>query len=156
MKRYNSGMFGDEVNAETGPKSNGHHNGSGKTERLFFDDEGVLVTQHRFVSQGTTYQVDAITSVRMKKVTLNSGWAWGVGGIGILVLLLGVSIRIPFLIAIGVLMLGGGGFWLLIMKPVHAVFITTEAGEVQAVTSDDEFRVRRIVAALNDAIEAGE
>jgi len=136
------------------PLPKGHHNGSGQTERLFFDEQDVTITQNRFVAGKTTYAIDTISSVSKREITPNTGWSWTMIGLGILILLLGVSIRIPIIAVLGAIMAGGGGFRLLLKKPGHAVVIQTGAGEIHTAITGDEFWVVRIVKALNDAIEA--
>lgn len=143
-----------DYDLNSNPLSKGHHNGSGQVERLFFDEQDVTITQSRFVTGEKTYTIDTISSVSSREITTNTRWSWVVTGLGILILLLGISIRIPILMVLGAIMVGGAGLRLLLTKTSHAVVIQTGAGETHTAIAGDKFWVERIVKALNDAIEA--
>ncbi|MBM3944589.1 MAG: hypothetical protein FJ317_03750 [SAR202 cluster bacterium] len=129
-------------------------NGSGRTEKLFYDQGGVLVTLARLVVEGKTYPLESVKSAESRLEAPSRKWAWIAAGIGALVLIFGVSIRLPILMAVGVVLAGGSVFWILSVRPVHALVLKTASGETRALLSSDEPRIRRIAGAITEALAA--
>jgi len=118
-------------------------------EKTYYQDENVLITQVRFVTNGKTYAMRNISSVQLGKVSPSGGlfWililmgcilaaaegdpGWKVGGIivGIIVLLLLNSIKTKF-----------------------SVRINSKSGEVDGLISTDKVYIETIIKAINEAI----
>ena len=113
-------------------------------EQIFFNNNGVKVTNARFIVDANTYAIRNITST----AAWSQSQRWILGAILILIGLAsfkdatGIGIFL-FLIAAVVLYLG---------RPVHYVRLHTSGGEVKAVKSYDMEYVRQVVQALNEAI----
>ena len=113
-------------------------------EQIFFNNNGVKVTNARFIVDADTYAIRNITST----AAWSQSQKWILGIILILIGLAclkeatGIGIFL-FLIAAVVFYLG---------RPVHYVRLHTSGGEVKAVKSYDLEYVRQIVQALNEAI----
>ena len=113
-------------------------------EQIFFNNNGVKVTNARFIVDANTYSIRNITST----AAWSQSQKWIFGAILILIGLAflkeatGVGVFL-FLIAAVVLYLG---------RPVHYVRLHTSGGEVKAVKSYDLEYVRQVVQALNEAI----
>ena len=113
-------------------------------EQIFFNNNGVKVTNARFIVDANTYAIRNITST----AAWSQSQRWILGAILILIGLAsfkdatGIGIFL-FLIAAVVLYLG---------RPVHYVRLHTSGGEVKAVKSYDLEYVRQVVQALNEAI----
>jgi Family of unknown function (DUF6232) len=116
-----------------------------KMETTFFQDAGATVTNTRFITGGQTHALSGITSVSAYTREPNRVAPVIVGFIGLLLLIGGsVAGALPFLIV--------AVFWWILSKPSYSVVIRTAAGEAKALTDEDQGRVERVVAALNEAI----
>lgn len=125
-------------------------------ERVFFNENGILVSNARFVTAKTTYALAQVSSVRTAAVDVSGGpmkyilvalAALAVGAFS-------VSIVFP----LGAVAGFGVGFLALVGAPfakkkrLHYVFITTSAGEVPGLFDPDETLIKRIHDALMGAI----
>jgi hypothetical protein len=113
-------------------------------EQVFFNNNGVQVTNARFVVDAATYSIRNITST--------AAWSqpqkW-VGGV--LCVLIGLAC-LAKATAVGVLFLAVAGLLFYLGRPIHFVRLHTSGGEVKAVKSYDLEYVKQVVAALNNAI----
>ncbi len=116
-------------------------------EKNFFNEGGVSVTNARFMSQGQTYAMSGITSVKSFREGPSRKGPIVLGVIGLLALASGGVAT-----AVGVLLIGGAiALWFL-QKPEFSVLLSSASGEAKALTSKDGDFISKVVAALNDAI----
>ena len=113
-------------------------------EQVFFNHDGVKVTNARFIVDGHTYSVRNITST--VALTRAQKWMWAAVCVFMAVALFWTDIWIT----VGFLM--SAGLFLYFGRPMHYVHLKTASGEVQATQSRDLTYVRKVVEALNEAI----
>lgn len=118
------------------------------SETTFFDQDGVTVTNARFVVQGTTYPIGAITSVRAQesKSYPLTALLLIVIGFGFM---LGGDTRFAL---IGPIAIGLGVFWIVKKAKTYSVLLRTASGESPVLQSPNRERVLAIVEQLNRAI----
>lgn len=121
-------------------------------EQEFFNEDGVVVTNSRFMVGGQTYAMRNITSVKAVKHDPSFGRPLFVGGAGILTAFSGFSNGAPTVGAIGLLLFVIALVIIFRSKPTYAVVLTTSGGEVRAVENPRKAFVMSIVSALNDSI----
>ena len=127
-------------------------------EHIFFNEGGVFVSNSRAVIGGTTYSMSNITSVRKGSTPPKQGCA-------ILLLLAGLLVTIGSLLTFaedvgaGVIMLlfgigvaAAAAYWLRSLRPTFHVVTASASGETQALSSQDEGLVDRVVSAVSEAI----
>lgn len=113
-------------------------------EQVYFDNNGVRVTNARFVVDANTYSVRNITSTAAWSQPQK--WVLAVVFLIVgLIALAGSAIAAAVFIGLAVLVFYLG-------RPVHFVRLHTSGGEVKAVKSYDLEYVKQVVNALNDAI----
>ncbi len=113
-------------------------------EQTYFDNNGVRVTNARFIVDANTYSIRNITSTAAW--TRKQQWLAGV-----LLAIFGLAtFQNAAPIGIFFLLLAGLAFYL--GRPVHYVRLHTSGGEVKAVKSYDIEYVKQVVQALNEAI----
>lgn len=116
-------------------------------ERVFFDNNGVTVTNTRFVVPSQTYAMAGITSVQF--FTDKPSW---------------VPVFVCFAIT-ALTMAGNNNIWvvgmpfltgvaLLFRRPVHHVVLSVSSGETRALNSKDKQHIAAVIHALNEAIIA--
>jgi hypothetical protein len=114
-------------------------------EQTFFDNNGVRVTNARFVVDANTYAIRNITST--------AAWSQPQKWILPVVLgLIGIGAAMSQSFGAAALFLGLAGLFYYLGRPVHFVRLNTSGGEVKAVKSYDINYVNQVVCALNDAI----
>jgi len=113
-------------------------------EQTLLNEQGVLVTNTRFVVNNATHAMSGVVGVA--GVRLNPSRKGP-----IILIVVGVLLAIVF---VGIPMIIGGIVWLILQKPRFAVVFTTAAGEMPVYESRDEAFISRIVEALNQAIVA--
>ncbi|MDO9011730.1 MAG: DUF6232 family protein [Gallionella sp.] len=110
-----------------------------KEEQILLDEQGLKVTNARFIAGGQTYAMSGITSVRLIKVPQLKVFAW-------ILIVTGIFfIFIPTII--GIIMLRK-------QLPPWAVGLSTASGAVNAYFTKDGAFAERVVGALNDAMIA--
>ena len=116
-------------------------------EITILKEGNILVTTSRFVVGSQTYAMSGITAVKNTRKDPNHDFT---------VLLILAGIGIMFFggqwILWGLVLIGIGAFIAWIKKPEYGLVLSTASGESQAVTSDDENYIDKIVSSLNDAI----
>lgn len=121
---------------------------------VFFDQDGVSVTTRRFRVDEATYPIANLTSVAAEEIPPVRSGSIGLAAIGCGLEWACVyhSAEVPWhIVSVGVIILGA---WLAIRaRATYCVTITTAAGQVRAVQSDERGYVEGIVEALNDAID---
>lgn len=113
-------------------------------EQGSYDNNGVKVTNTRFIVDASTYSIRNITST----AAWSRSQKWMLGSILILIGLASFTSSVP--LAAILLMAGALAFYL--GRPVYYVRLNTSSGEVQAVKSHDIEYVKQVVQALNEAI----
>lgn len=116
-------------------------------ETNFFNQGNVSVSNSRFIVDGQTYVMSNVTSVKSGVTPPNRTGAILLIIIGLFLLIGkgGVFITGLAFIASGVLA------WINI-KPQYSVILNTSAGENQALTSEDNVYIEKVIHALNSAI----
>lgn len=118
------------------------------SEKVYFEQGGVRVTNARFVVRGATYPIQSIASVRAtesKPIPLTA----------IILVLVGLGFCLggdatwfmagPVAIVLGVV-------WIVKKSKVYAVELQTSSGASQVLESKDKAQVLAIVEALNQSI----
>ena len=113
-------------------------------EQTYFDNNGVKVTNARFIVDANTYSIRNITST--------AAWTKKQQWIAAVVLALLGLVSIQGATPIGIFFIVLSGLALYLGRPVHFVRLHTSGGEVKAVKSYDLEYVRQVVQALNEAI----
>lgn len=129
-------------------------------ETVYLNERGIKVTNARVVCTSDTYALANITSCKARtdvrvgtdrdKENLKTALTWG----GIV---LGVLVAFAGGIMPGLVLAGIGIIASMFIKPefqynAYRVLFGSSSGEQEAVTSDDEAWVRRVVDAVNEAI----
>lgn len=117
-------------------------------EQVFFDRDGVSVSNARFIVGGQTYAMSAVTSVKQAINPPSRGGAVLVGIVGLLICLISTTAAI----SIGLLTVAMGIAWGAKQKPEYIVVLSTSSGESQALKSNDKLYVESVVSALNQSI----
>jgi hypothetical protein len=120
---------------------------SEQQERIFYQDEKVTVTQSRFISYNKTYAMRNISSVALSKLEKSRAYPIILIILGIFLIFTGGTIQ---LIGVGVAAIGV--IWILLMKDEYSVRISTNAGELDSLISEDYSYVEKVVNALNEAM----
>lgn len=113
-------------------------------EQIFFENNGVKVTNARFIVDANTYSIRNITST----AAWSQSQKWIVG---VVLILIGLAC-LKEATAIEVIFLAVAALVLYLGRPVHYVRLHTSGGEVKAVKSYDLEYVKQVVQALNEAI----
>lgn len=135
-------------------------------EKSFLSEGNIAITNKRVVIEGTTYALANITSVRMQSVEPDRLWTLGILTIGAIFALctIGYAAQIESktwrsdlapvfgaaVLSAGLFALGG---WLWVSAHTRYVLVlSSSSGEVQAMWSESELDISRLVAAINLAI----
>ncbi len=126
------------------------------SEREFFRQGGVVVTQSRIITPDQTFAMSGVTSVRYD---FDPPVVWGPllnFAVGALLIWWGVSGDEfgPAAFTTGAALVVVGYLWRRSNPGQHQVKIGTAGGERPALSSDDERFIRSIVAAVNDVMVA--
>ena len=126
-----------------------------ETERTFYEDATVKVTNMRFIVGEQTYVMRNITSVKPYRIAASTIIPFLIILGAVVFLGIGASNRGDSgSIALGGIMLVLGIVILLGLKTKHFVMLTTAGGEVRALESTNKDYIAEIVEALNSAIIA--
>lgn len=119
---------------------------SEQKETVLFENNGVTVTNARFIVPSQTYAMAGITSVRFFTEKPSVLWP-------LLCFLIGLfalgnsgniwSVALPILAGVALLVL---------RKPRHHVVLSVASGESRALNSKDKMFIAAVINALNDAI----
>lgn len=127
-------------------------------EHVFLNDQGVFVSNSRLVISGTTYSLANITSVRKGRTPPSQGCALLLIGLAAVIvvgslLLFGEDLGSGLVLLLVGCGLGAlGVFWYRSLKPTFHVVTASSSGESQALSSQDEELVDKVVHALSEAI----
>jgi len=116
------------------------------TEKTFYHDDSVVVTQARFVANGKTYAMRNISSVSLMKKARSRFFEFICFFIGALLLFSSDTL----LFGVMLILLGLALLWLL--KDEYSVRIQSNSGEADGFISKNKEYVGKIVAAVNEAI----
>ncbi len=112
-------------------------------EKVFFDEQGVKVTNARFVSVGKTHSMSGVTAVSSYVNKPNRKPP-------IIVAVAGAIIAIFHWI--GFVLIAGAVAWWILQKNTYSVMLSSASGNQDALTDKDSAFIQRVVTALNDAI----
>jgi len=116
------------------------------TEKVFYQDANVTITQSRFVSSSKTYAMRNIASVTMHHFQKSRIWQILIIAIGVMCLLAENS-RI-----FGIVMIAIGALALYLTKDEYSVRINSNSGESDGFISKDRLLIQKMVDAVNDAV----
>jgi hypothetical protein len=117
-------------------------------EQIFFDQNGVSVSNARFIVSGQTYAMSSVTSVKQAVKEPSRGGPILLGIIGLLICLIGNVTAV----VIGLLTLAVAIALGVMQKPEYIVVLSTSSGESQALKSQNKSYVESVVNALNQSI----
>jgi hypothetical protein len=117
-------------------------------EQVFFDQNGVSVSNARFIVSGQTYAMSAVTSVKQAVNEPSRGGPIFFGIVGFLICLIGNTAAIVIGLFILVCAIAVG----VQQKAEYIVVLSTSSGESQALKSADKSYVESVVNALNHSI----
>ena len=117
-------------------------------EQIFFNQDGVSVSNARFIVSGQTYAMSAVTSVKQAVRPPSRGGPILLGIVGFLICFIGTTsaIVVGLFMIICAIALG------IKQKPEYIVVLNTSSGESQALKSVDRLYVESVVNALNHSI----
>jgi hypothetical protein len=117
-------------------------------EKVFFENDGVKVTNARFIVHSQTYAMNGVTSVKSSVTPPNRG-----------ALLIAILVGLVMLMALegatkilGLIVAGGAVWMLTKQKSSYAVFLSSASGEIQALANTDEAYINGVIHALNEAL----
>ena len=117
------------------------------TETTFLSEDGVRVTNSRFIVPTQTFAMNGITSVQSFEEKPRRFWPIFFIVVGFLSFFGGKDG-----IALGVLLLVVGGLWLAKQKTMFQVRLSTSSGEAKALSSNDKQWIEKVVLAINASI----
>lgn len=122
----------------------------GSREQVYFDRDGIVVTNRRLVIRGDTISVRAIASVDVDQLKQSHKGPMVLYGIAVFPLLAG-NLFMPLVLA------GGGAAWQFsqIKNPKYTLTIRTVGGEGKELTGPDGHLFGEVVAAINEVIASG-
>jgi hypothetical protein len=116
------------------------------TEKTFYRDDSVVVTQARFVANGKTYAMRNISSVSLMKKARSRLFEFICFFIGALLLFSTNTLLF------GVILILLGLALLFLLKDEYSVRIQSNSGEADGFISKNKDYVGKVVAAVNEAI----
>jgi hypothetical protein len=120
-------------------------------EQKFFEADGVLVTNTRFVRGNETFAMSGVTSVRAHTVVPPKTGPIILIIFGAIVALASLQSSLPGVV-VGIVIAGLGIVWFRGIKNSYFVRLVTASGERDAVSSFDANYIAGIVEAVNQAI----
>lgn len=123
-------------------------------EKVFFNFDGITVSNSRFIVRSQTYAMQSVTSVKPGIVEPKRG-------VAILFIFIGFLLLIGELLELynpGVLIIAGAVAILIgliawyLEKPKYSVILNTSAGEHHALISEKKQDIEHVLQALNQAI----
>ena len=120
-------------------------------ERTFFSEGDVLVTNARLVSNGQTYAIAGVTSVKaIVEPAKSTGVGWAI--VGAALLLVALLNAWVLGIVLGAVVVVAGILVAKSQKATHHLILHSSSGEVRAISSLDGDFIARILVAVNNAI----
>jgi len=121
-------------------------------ERNFFNEDGVSVTNARFIVNNQTYAMSGVTSVKSFKEEPSRTAPMVLIVVGILLALGSFGGGSSGGVIISLLLIGGAIWWWISQKPLYSVLLNSSSGESKALSSKDGEFISKVVSALNDSI----
>lgn len=115
------------------------------TEKVFYQDHNVTVTQARFVSDSKTYAMRNISSVSIRKIDRSIKGE-------IILIILGVILLATQVWLVGIAAVVIAVILLFTRKDSFSVRINSNSGEADGLISKDREMIEKVVHALNEAI----
>ncbi len=122
-------------------------NESNTEEKVFYQDDNVLVTQSRFTVGSETYAMRNISSVTNFEIKKSKIFPFLVMFIGFMLIFVGEEFYVG-----GIMALVGFIWLLIVMRNDFAVKISTNAGEPNTLISKNKKYIQEVVDAVNEAI----
>jgi hypothetical protein len=116
-------------------------------EQVFFEHGNVKVTNARFIVGSQTYAMNGVTSVKSSVTPPSRGGLIIAIVVGLLMLAGPVGMKL-----LGVGLIAFAAWMLSQQKSLHAVFLSSASGEVQALADTDDAYIDGVVHALNEAL----
>ena len=113
-------------------------------EKVFFQNQKVTVTNARYVVHSKTYAIRNISSVVAKEVTKSRA-------LPILFFFVGI-LSFAIMNEIAIVVIVCSIIWLLLIRNEYSVYISTNAGEIESCTSENETFIQTVAYALEQAI----
>ena len=113
-------------------------------EKVFFDENGVKVTNARFVTYAKTHAISGITSVSSFTIYPSKKGPIIVAVLG----LIGLAVKWW----IGIILIGAAIAWFMSLKNEYQVVLSSASGNEDALTDKDEDFIKRVVDAVNESI----
>ena len=120
-------------------------------EHIYFQQNGITVTNSRFIVGNQTFAMRNVSSVQAVRYNASKGGSITLLTIGGVMLFIGFSVS-GFWALFGLLMIGLGILWLSKLRPTFSVILATTGGEVRALQSFDMAFINAVVAALNQSM----
>lgn len=118
-----------------------------ESEKLFYQDSRVLVTQSRIVVDNKTYAMRNISSVSMfVKDKSTNKW------ISIITLLIGLISLLNQFYFIGIIFISIAALLLFFLKDEYVIQISSNSGDTKILISKSKEYIQTVVSAINDAI----
>lgn len=119
------------------------------SEQTFLSENGITISNARFITPGQTYAMSGVTSVKSLRKNPSRKAPIILGIIGLIAMVAGDTG-----IIVGVLLIAASIAWWVLNKATFTVVLSSASGEAQAYTSKDSQFITRVVNALNEAIVA--
>ncbi|MCC5883800.1 MAG: hypothetical protein JJU25_14360 [Halomonas sp.] len=116
-------------------------------EKVFFNQGNVSVSNSRFIVDGQTYAMSNVTSVKSGFIPPDRGAAKIIALIGLGCLFGSGWVFVAGIAALVIAVLVWIG-----NKEKYSVILNTSSGENQALVSEDESYITKIISSLNEAI----
>jgi len=132
----------------------------GAEPTYYSDEKGVRITPTRLIIPGktrnegpSTYAMANITSVKTEKREPNRWGGIMTALIGLILIVVGASFNSAGVILFGVVLLGAGIAWAVLLKPTYHLRVSSASGETEPLNPlKDKQYVGRVVTALNEAL----
>lgn len=115
------------------------------SEKIFYQDKNVTITQARFISNSKTYTMRNISSVSIRKIEKSIAGE-------IILIILGLVLLATKIWLLGIISIAIAVILLATRKHSYSVRINSNSGEADGFISKDQELIEKIVNALNDAI----
>lgn len=130
----------------------GAGNPTGETQ--FFNENGILVTNARIVVGSTVYPLGHVTSATPITEPAKKMGPAALAVFGLLSAMASIFVKAPGILWLALPLLFGGGIAFVFAKAKHYLFVTTSAGRITLMSTNDAMAVQRLSAAISQAMIA--
>ena len=116
-------------------------------EITFLNEQGIRVTNSRFILPKQTFAMSGITSVQFYEEKPKRLYPVFIIIVGTVTFLTGGNAQI-----IGGIIFMLGGIWLAMQKTIFHVLLHTSSGEAKALSSKDGSWISRVIHAINESM----